>query len=242
MGAKGSKKKSANASAPASPQDIFGDGSVVFLTAKATGKLLRFHDGKVDGLGEEGENSQFTVHKKESESGLVVTLQNGETYLQISEDQVGADGTGDELSELKVVDAKDGHVAFESVKTEGKYIAVQEDGSVQTSAELDASTHFTASSAVKEEETATSDATPAVVVEENAEGDKEAEEPAEAKPDEPEPEEPKPEETKPEEDKPEGDKPEEDKPEGDQPDEDKPEGDKPEEVEDKEEAPAANES
>ena len=207
----------------------------------------------MQGLGEEGESSQFTVHKKESESGVVVTLQNGEKYLQISEDQVGADGTGDELSELKVIDAKDGHVAFESVKTAEKYIAVQEDGSVQTAAELGPPTHFTASSAVKEE-TAASEATPAVVVEENAEGDKEAEKPEEAKPEEAkpdktEPEETKPEEAKPEEDKPEGDKPEGDTPEGDKPEGDKPEGDKPEgdkpeedkpeDVEDKEEAAAA---
>lgn len=96
----------------------------------------------------------------------MVTLQNvanAEKYVQISEGQVGPDGTGDELSELKVVETEEGCVAFESAKTAGQFIAVQEDGSVQTVTELGPSTHFTP---VKVEETATAtEATPTEVEE-----------------------------------------------------------------------------
>ena len=81
-----------------------------------------------------------------------MTLQNGENFLQLGEEQVGADGTGDELSELKVIETKEGCVAFESVKTAGRYISVGEDGSVQPATELGASTNFTPYSAVKKEE------------------------------------------------------------------------------------------
>ena len=107
------------------------------------------------------------MHKKESESGLVVTLQNvadAEKYIQISEDKVGGDGTGDELSELKVSGTEEG-VAFESVKTSGQFIAVQEDGSVQTATESGPSTLFTPSAVVKEEPEAPAASTPTVVVE-----------------------------------------------------------------------------
>ena len=103
-------------------------------------------------LGEKGESSQFTVHKKDSESGHVVTLQSGEKYVQISEDQVGVNDSGDELSELTVVEADGGCVAFESVKTGGRYICAQKDGSVETATELGPSTHFTVCSAAKQEE------------------------------------------------------------------------------------------
>lgn len=69
--------------------------------------------------------------------------------MQICEEQVGADGTGDEDCELKVVVVEE-CVTLESAKASGKYIAIQEDGNVQIITELGPSTHFTPSSAVKE--------------------------------------------------------------------------------------------
>ena len=78
-----------------------------------------------------------------------MTLQNGDKYLHLGEEEVGA---GDEASELKVLEEKDGCVAFESATTEGRYISVGEDGSVQPGSELGPSTHFTPSSAEKKEE------------------------------------------------------------------------------------------
>jgi hypothetical protein len=100
--------------------------------------------------GEEGESAQFTVSKKDSESGHVVTLQHGEKYLSVSEEKVEL---CDESSELKVLEAE-GCVSFESAKAAGHYISVQEDGSVQSGSELGPSTHFTVASAVKKEEAA----------------------------------------------------------------------------------------
>ncbi len=97
------------------------------------------------GLGEEGEDSQFQVHKKDSESGLVLTLQNvanKEKWVQIKEGQLLADGTGDELSELSVTETN-GCVVLESAKTPGQYVAVQEDGSGQVATELGPTAHFT---------------------------------------------------------------------------------------------------
>lgn len=75
-----------------------------------------------------------------------------ERYVKICEGQVGADGTGDEHCELKVVEIE-GCVTFESVKTSGQYVAFQEDGTVQTATEVGPSAHFTPSSAVKQETT-----------------------------------------------------------------------------------------
>lgn len=124
----------------------------------------------LQGLGEEVEVSQFTVHKKESESGLVVTLQSvayTEKHVQICEEQVGADGTGDEQCELKVVVVEE-CVTLESVKASGQYIAVQEDGSVHTTTDLGPSAHFTPSSAVKEAE-AKAETPPADEVEQKTE-------------------------------------------------------------------------
>ena len=89
------------------------------------------------------------MHKKESESGLVVTLQsvaNAEKYVQIREGAVEGCGTGDELSELKVADCSEGLVSLESAKTTGQFIAVNEDGSVQLATETGPSAHFTVSS------------------------------------------------------------------------------------------------
>lgn len=85
------------------------------------------------------------MHKKDSESGLVLTLQNvadKEKWIQIKEGQLLADGTGDELSELSVT-VTDGCVVLESVKTPGQYVAVQEDGSGQVATELGPTAHFT---------------------------------------------------------------------------------------------------
>ena len=45
MGGKSSKKST---NAPAAPLDILIDGGIVYLTAKATGKLLRFQEDRVD--------------------------------------------------------------------------------------------------------------------------------------------------------------------------------------------------
>lgn len=135
----------------------------------------------LQGLGEEGEASQFTVHKKDSESGLVVTLQSvahTEKYVQICEGQVGANGTGDEHSELKVVEIES-CVTFESVKTSGQYLAVQEDGTAQTVTELAPSAHFMPSSPVKQE-TAKEATPPADEAEDKA--DEKADEKADDKP------------------------------------------------------------
>lgn len=94
------------------------------------------------------------------------SIAHTEKYVQICEGQVGADGTGDEHCELKVVEIE-GCVTFESVKTSGQYIAVQEDGSVQTSTEVGSSAHFTPSSAVQQE-TAKAATPPADEVEDKA--------------------------------------------------------------------------
>ena len=112
--------------------------------------------------GEEGESAQFTVCKKDSESGHVVTLQHGEKYLSVSEEKVEL---CDESSELKVQETE-GCVSFESAKAAGHYISVQEDGSVQSGSELGPSTHFTVASAVKKEEPAPAENTEAAKEEE----------------------------------------------------------------------------
>ena len=103
----------------------------------------------IQAQGEEGESAQFTVGKKDSESGHVVTLQHGEKYVSVTEEKVEL---CDESSKLKVVEGEEGCVSFESVKTAGHYLSVQEDGSVQSGSELGSSTHFTVASAVKKEE------------------------------------------------------------------------------------------
>ena len=49
MGGKSSKKKAVPEDLPVkSPFDNLVDGAVVFLTSKASSKLLRFHEDKVD--------------------------------------------------------------------------------------------------------------------------------------------------------------------------------------------------
>ena len=45
MGGRSSKKKSAEAPAPL---DFFVDGAIIFLKAKASSKLLQFHEGNVN--------------------------------------------------------------------------------------------------------------------------------------------------------------------------------------------------
>ena len=49
MGGKPSKKRAAPEDLPTkSPLEILSDGQVVFITSKASGKLLRIHEDKVD--------------------------------------------------------------------------------------------------------------------------------------------------------------------------------------------------
>lgn len=111
-----------------------------------------------------------------------MTLQSvaySERYVKVCEGQVGADGTGDEHCELKVVEIE-GCVKFKSVKTSGHYVAVQEDGTVQTATEVSPAVHFTPSFAVKQE-TAKAATPPAdEVVEDKA--DEKADEKADDKP------------------------------------------------------------
>lgn len=50
MGGKGSKQRKSEPQEgeKTSPLDHFTDGAIVFLTCKASGKLLRIHEEKVD--------------------------------------------------------------------------------------------------------------------------------------------------------------------------------------------------
>ena len=47
MGGRSSKKKSKE-DAPAAPLEVLIEGAIVFLKSKASGKLLRVHEGSVD--------------------------------------------------------------------------------------------------------------------------------------------------------------------------------------------------
>ena len=81
------------------------------------------------------------MHRKESDSGLVVALQSKEKWLQIKEDQLAADEKEGELSDLKVTEAES-CVVLESTQTPGQYVAAQEDGSGQVVSELSPAAHF----------------------------------------------------------------------------------------------------
>lgn len=107
----------------------------------------------IQAQGTEGEDAQFTVSKREStdSGGHSVTLQHGEQYLSVTEEKVELSS---ESTTLKVVEGDGGCVSFESSQSEGHYISVQEDGSVQSGTEVGASTFFTVASAVKKEEPA----------------------------------------------------------------------------------------
>lgn len=48
MGGKSSKNKKSKEEAPTAPLDVLVEGAIVFLTSKASGKLLRVHEGNID--------------------------------------------------------------------------------------------------------------------------------------------------------------------------------------------------
>ena len=100
-----------------------------------------------------------------------MTLQNGDKYLNVTEEKVEL---CEESSELKVVEAEEGCVSFESGKTAGRYLSVQEDGGVQSGTEVGTATYFTVASAVKTEEPPPADAAPAATQEEPTQQTEEA--------------------------------------------------------------------
>ena len=48
MGGKSSKSNKSKDAEPTPPLDVLVEGAIVFLTSKASGKLLRVHEGNVD--------------------------------------------------------------------------------------------------------------------------------------------------------------------------------------------------
>lgn len=109
----------------------FVDGCQILLCSKSSSRNLRImENGDVNGLGGNGKKATFIVHVKGLRQVTLQNVKNPEQWLQVKDDELSGNGTGDEHCHFNLSE-HGGFVVFEPVLSPDTHIGIRENGDVK---------------------------------------------------------------------------------------------------------------